>query len=237
MEDNKREPFFKIGDVLEVRNEEEAVYDRCLIVKSQTMLNDSEFEYRCLCYGRDISVLIWKTETILVNTARRIGHIDISLLVGGKDEKKKWEVTNKEVSIDAKCVDSKDRLREDAEELLEVLKNCIDPNYQCCDCPYNEDCDTGRESLMKEAIRVLSLFLEKRPVYEYGAESKLSGTIRYEKISKVTNSTEDTKEENEKLKKEIEAMKEALDRQKHDNDIWKQGWFECLKSVGYYLNS
>lgn len=77
--------------------------------------------------------------------------------------------------------------------------------------------------------------------HEYAAESKPIGKVINKEICdeglKVTISTEDMKEENKKLKKEIEAMKESLDRQKHYNDIWRQGWFECLKSLGYYLNS
>lgn len=84
-------------------------------------------------------------------------------------------------------------------------------------------------------------FKVTEPVYEYAVEGKPIGKIISKEICddglKVTISTENVREENEKLKNEIETLKEALDRQKHDNDIWRQGWFECLKSVGYYLNS
>jgi len=55
---------------------------------------------------------------------------------------------------------------------------------------------------------------------------------------------ETLEEENKKLKNEIQAMKDelketkdALDRKGHEIDIWKTGWYECLKSLGYYLNS
>lgn len=51
-------------------------------------------------------------------------------------------------------------------------------------------------------------------------------------------------DENEKLKNEIQAMKDELkemkdklDRKEHDIAIWKNGWYDCLKSLGYYLNS
>ena len=57
-------------------------------------------------------------------------------------------------------------------------------------------------------------------------------------------SYENVKSENEKLKNETQAMKDelketkdALDRKGHEIDIWKTGWYECLKSLGYYLNS
>lgn len=50
--------------------------------------------------------------------------------------------------------------------------------------------------------------------------------------------------ENEKLKNEIQAMKDELkemkdklDREEHKIAIWKNGWYDCLKSLGYYLNS
>lgn len=57
-------------------------------------------------------------------------------------------------------------------------------------------------------------------------------------------SYENVKSENEKLKNETQAMKDelkemkdVLDRKGHEIDIWKTGWYECLKSLGYYLNS
>lgn len=55
---------------------------------------------------------------------------------------------------------------------------------------------------------------------------------------------ETLEEENKKLKNEIQVMKDelkemkdVLDRKGHEIDIWKNGWYECLKSLGYYLNS
>jgi len=57
-------------------------------------------------------------------------------------------------------------------------------------------------------------------------------------------SYENVKSENEKLKNETQAMKDELkemkdilDRKGHEIDIWKTGWYDCLKSLGYYLNS
>lgn len=39
------------------------------------------------------------------------------------------------------------------------------------------------------------------------------------------------------MKDELKEMKDTLDCKGHEIDIWKSGWYECLKSLGYYLNS
>ena len=173
------EYMYKVGDIFEYpeTGEYEKLRGERIVVLEKGKGNNSGHTYiRALCFRPDVENDSYhfscndRYMDKILEHWRFAGHMDISLLVGGKEEKKKWEVTDedlplileslKEVSIDVKCDDSKDRLREDAEELLQDLKNCIDPNYQCCDCPYNEDC-AGRDELMKEVIRVLGLLLEK----------------------------------------------------------------------------
>ena len=45
------------------------------------------------------------------------------------------------------------------------------------------------------------------------------------------------KEENNSLKMENKELQKAYDDQAAFHEAWKQGWYECLKSFGYYLNS
>lgn len=43
--------------------------------------------------------------------------------------------------------------------------------------------------------------------------------------------------ETQAMKDELKKMKDKLDLKDHEIDIWKQGWYDCLKSFGYYLNT
>lgn len=69
-------------------------------------------------------------------------------------------------------------------------------------------------------------------------------SISYKQWTDTMDENKKLQSENEELKNEIQAMKDklkemkdVLDRKGHEIDIWKSGWYECLKSFGYYLNS
>lgn len=59
-------------------------------------------------------------------------------------------------------------------------------------------------------------------------------TIEFETVDK---NIRELQKENESLKEEIDILKKKIEQHENDNDIWRQGWYDCLKSLGYYLNS
>lgn len=59
-------------------------------------------------------------------------------------------------------------------------------------------------------------------------------TVEFETVDK---NIRELQKENEGLKEEIDILKKKIEQHENDNNIWRQGWYDCLKSLGYYLNS
>lgn len=87
------EPIYKIGDVLE----DIQTGDKFLIIFSE-IEGFSKREYKVVRYDiHKTFCLTWLPESLLIKKTKRLGNIDISLLVGGEEEKKKWEVTDEDL--------------------------------------------------------------------------------------------------------------------------------------------
>lgn len=56
-------------------------------------------------------------------------------------------------------------------------------------------------------------------------------------IKNLSDENEKLKNETQAMKDELKEMKDKLDLKDHEIDIWKKGWYDCLKSFGYYLNT
>lgn len=54
-------------------------------------------------------------------------------------------------------------------------------------------------------------------------------TIEFETVDK---NIRELQKENESLKEEIDILKKKIEQHENDNDIWRQGWYDCLKSLG-----
>ena len=59
-------------------------------------------------------------------------------------------------------------------------------------------------------------------------------TIEFETVDK---NIRELQKENEGLKEEIDISKKKIEQCKRDNNMWMKGWYDCLNSLTYYLNS
>ena len=221
---------FKAGDVLKF---EDGLRGIVATVYPQAT-NSNEYLYDLwTCYKSAVDWDCW-SESELVDKVKIIDHIDISSVVGGKEEKKKWEVTDddlplileslKEVGIDVKCDDSKDRLREDAEEESgDPVKKSLKESLDKINSSFSNF--AGYDDLVLQ-VKVGADQIDRVQIGE--------DTIEFKTVDK---NIRELQRENESLKEEIDILKKKIEQHENDNDIWRQGWYDCLKSLGYYLNS
>ena len=87
------EAIYEVGDVLE----DIQTGDKYLIIFTG-IEGFLQREYKAICYDTHKAFLFnWLSESFLIKKTKRLGNIDISLLVGGEEEKKKWEVTDEDL--------------------------------------------------------------------------------------------------------------------------------------------
>lgn len=83
------EPIYKVGDVLE----DIQTGDKFLIIFTE-IEGLSQREYEVVCYDTHKAFLFnWLSESFLIKKTKRLGNIDISLLLDG-EPKKKWKLTD-----------------------------------------------------------------------------------------------------------------------------------------------
>lgn len=59
-------------------------------------------------------------------------------------------------------------------------------------------------------------------------------TVEFETVDK---NIRELQKENEGLKEEIDILKKKIEHRERDIVNWKKGWYDCLNSLTYYLNS
>ena len=59
-------------------------------------------------------------------------------------------------------------------------------------------------------------------------------TVEFETVDK---NIRELQKENEGFKEEIDILKKKIEQCKRDNNMWMKGWYDCLNSLTYYLNS
>ena len=96
------EPIYKIGDVLyDEKRKMKLLIIICNYVGDYTGYCASNYEYRCVSFIRELDNTIatfqWRSEESLVKSVKRLGNIDMSLIINNWDEKKKWEVTDEDL--------------------------------------------------------------------------------------------------------------------------------------------
>lgn len=94
----------------------------------------------------------------------------------------------------------------------------------------NKDLKETNDGLRRQ-LDIRDSMLDKRSI------SYKQWTDTMDENKKLQSENEELKNEIGAMKDELKEMKDTLDRKGHEIDIWKSGWHEYLKSLGYYLNS
>lgn len=201
------EPIYKIGDVLE----DIQTGDKYLIIYTG-IEGFLQREYKAICYDTLKTFLFnWVSESFLIKKTKRLGNIDISLLVGNKEEEKKWEVTDEDLP------DIIDSLEKVGMEVKVATDAAIDGLKVKC---VGADDDGFHITCTKEDIEQAQK-VEK--AWDKAAD-----------ICRMRDEINSLKKENEELKKQKEEKAETLAKIQH---AWKDGWYECLKTFKYYLGT
>lgn len=177
---------FKVGDVLKFEDGLRGIVAR--VYPQDTDSNEYLYDL-WTCYKSAIDWDCW-SESELVDKVKIMDHIDISSVVGGKEE------------------DWSKPLKESLDKINSSFSNFA-----------------GYDDLVLQ-VKVGADQIDRVQIGE--------DTIEFKTVDK---NIRELQRENESLKEEIDILKKKIEQHENDNDIWRQGWYDCLKSLGYYLNS
>ena len=208
------EPIYKIGDVLE----DIQAGDKYLIIL-HGFEGLMQREYKVIRYDiHKTFCFMWLPESLLIKVTKRLGNIDISLLLTGEEPKKKWEVTDEDLP------DIIDSLEKAGMEVKVATDAAIDGlKVKCVGVDDNGFHITCTKEDIKQAQEV-----EK--AWDKAADICDGYDALEAKVKKLTD-------ECESLRNNLKDATEAYNRQTACHEAWKRGWTECLKTFKYYLGT
>ena len=249
------ETIYKIGDVLE----DIQTGDKYLIIFFE-LEGLSQREYKTICYDTHKTFLFnWLSESFLIKKTKRLGNIDISLLVGGKKDQRRIEMDSKFKAGD--ILKFEDGMRAIVASCYPQATNSNEYLYYLWSWYKGAiDWDSWSESELVNKVKIIDQIDISSVV---GDEKSNERDDRFHvictkedfeqaqevekawvKAADICDEYDALEAKAKKLTDECESLRnnlkdatEAYNRQTACHEAWKQGWYECLKTFNYYLGT